>query len=527
MSRFALIRALLVVAVCAMSASVWLAAESQRSAASSAFDELGAAHDLLTAMLDQETGLRGFALTRQSSFLEPHHEGRRRVEIALLNAHRSTQGDPAVAAQEALVRRWQRLAERDLEIVRSGRPIPPENAAVRKGVMDRFRSVNREHSTEVREKRDRNQRRAGLFTVGLIVLLGVLFGGLGYLLVERRSRMDERRRVRQSAFKEAMQVARSEPEAYGVLKTHLESWLPDGEAVVLNRNNSADELEARTPLPPASPLNETLPGAEPDGCLAIRAGRVYSRAPDGKPLLSCEVCSAVGRPVTCVPSLVGGEVIGSVLVEHGRRLKPAERAELETSVSEAAPLIGNLRNVVIAEMRAVTDALTGLANTRAVHETAKRMAAQASRTLTPLAAVLFDLDHFKQINDTYGHAKGDDVLAAVGDALAHSIRDSDFVGRYGGEEFLALLPDTDAQGAVRVAEKLRQTIASVRVEELGGRLSASFGVAVLPDHAGEVDQLLRCADRALYLAKSNGRDRVELFEAPLLGGTAPHPPESS
>ena len=362
-------------------------------------------------------------------------------------------------------------------------------------------------------------------TVALIGALSFLFGALCYLLAERRSRLEERRRARHTEFKQAIQNARSEAEAYEVLKRHVENWVPGARAVVLDRNDSADELESRTALPADSPLREILRGAEPDGCLAMRAGRVHTRVPGQSDLLTCEICSVLDASTTCVPSLVAGEVIGSVLVAHGRRLKDHEQAELQGNVFEAGPVIGNLRNIAIAELRAVTDSLTGLANSQALQETLQRMAAQASRTVTPLAVVLFDLDHFRLLNDTFGHGKGDEVLAAVGDAVAHDVRDSDFVGRYGGEEFLALLPDTGQQGAVILAEKLRQTIASLPVPELDGRLSASFGIAVLPDHAGEVNQLLRSAGRALSLAKANGRDRVEVFEAPLAGKADSADPE--
>jgi diguanylate cyclase (GGDEF)-like protein len=227
-------------------------------------------------------------------------------------------------------------------------------------------------------------------------------------------------------------------------------------------------------------------------------------------LLTCDVCGTSPDRTTCLPALVGGEVIGSVLLEHEQPLGVATERQVADSVGEAAPVIANLRNLAISEMRAATDGLTGLPNQRAVHETLKRMVAQAGRTVSPLAMVLFDLDRFKQVNDTFGHGRGDDVLAAVGDVAAHTVRGSDFVGRLGGEEFAVLLPNTDREGARRVAENLREAIAALAVTGIDSEITASFGVAVLPDDAPEAQGLLRAADRALYQAKANGRNRVEL-----------------
>ncbi len=126
-----------------------------------------------------------------------------------------------------------------------------------------------------------------------------------------------------------------------------------------------------------------------------------------------------------------------------------------------------------------------------------------------IAVLLLDLDHFKQVNDRYGHAGGDEVLAAVGAALRASIRDSDFAGRYGGEEFIVVLPNTSVEGAVRVAELLRGAIGEIKVASVEQRIGVSVGVAALPEHAADTAGLVRSADRALYSAKSNGRDRVE------------------
>jgi diguanylate cyclase (GGDEF)-like protein len=178
-------------------------------------------------------------------------------------------------------------------------------------------------------------------------------------------------------------------------------------------------------------------------------------------------------------------------------------------MTQASPVLANLRNLALSQARALTDGLTGLPNRRAADDTLKRMAAHAGRTASPLAAVLFDLDHFKQINDLCGHEKGDEVLAAVGVAVTSSLRASDFAARFGGEEFILLLPDTNRDGAVTVAEKLREALAAVEVAGVSRPITASLGVAALPEDAAEPTLLLRVADRALYVAKSRGRNRVE------------------
>ena len=113
------------------------------------------------------------------------------------------------------------------------------------------------------------------------------------------------------------------------------------------------------------------------------------------------------------------------------------------------------------------------------------------------------------MNDLFGHEKGDEVLSAVGVAVTGTLRSSDFAGRHGGEEFILLLPDTDTEGAVTVAEKLRLALASIEVPGVPRAITASFGVAAMPDDGSEPSSLLRTADRALYLAKAGGRNRVE------------------
>ncbi|MCW2529593.1 MAG: Diguanylate cyclase protein [Pseudonocardiales bacterium] len=318
----------------------------------------------------------------------------------------------------------------------------------------------------------------------------------------------------QVQFADTLQLAENEDEAHRLLQRHLQRTVPDGTVTVLNRNNSADRLEAVTVLPPGSPLTQSLQHAAPRSCLAVRSGRSHDEDNHDDALLGCAVCGKCPGRSTCTPLTVGGEVIGSVLITRQARYSAVEQQVIRDSVGQAAPVLANLRNLAIAELRAATDSLTGLPNKRAVGDTLKRMLGQASRTLTPLSLLLLDLDHFKEINDRYGHPVGDQVLANVGAALRSALRDSDFAGRNGGEEFAVVLPDTDIAGAALTAEKIRAAIADISLPGTDLSVTASVGLAAYPDHATNTERLERLADSALYTAKRSGRNRVEIATPP-------------
>jgi diguanylate cyclase (GGDEF)-like protein len=209
---------------------------------------------------------------------------------------------------------------------------------------------------------------------------------------------------------------------------------------------------------------------------------------------------------------VGGQVIGAVLLNHPASYTEAEQQRIRDSVGQAAPVLANLRNLAVAEIRAATDGLTGLPNKRAVTDAMKRLFAQASTTTSPLALLLIDLDHFKQINDRWGHPVGDQVLANVGAVLRGVLRAGDFAGRNGGEEFAVLLPDTQIPAALEIAERIRAAIAGISLSGADVSVTASLGVVGFPDHATALGRLERLADAALYIAKREGRNRVELAD---------------
>jgi diguanylate cyclase (GGDEF)-like protein len=338
---------------------------------------------------------------------------------------------------------------------------------------------------------------------------GIVIGALVLWLGFRRIRRNLEPGQDQAEFADVLQTANGEDEAHQLLQRHLERTA----AVVLNRNNSADRLEAVTPLPPGSPLAGTLRGAEPRSCLAVRSGQAHNETEGRPPLLSCPVCARVPGASSCVPLIVGGEVIGSVLLSRPDSYSEAEQQRIRESVSQAAPVLANLRNLAVAEMRAATDGLTGLPNKRAVTDALKRTFAQAAMTRVPLALLLLDLDHFKQVNDQYGHAAGDQVLASVGAALRSVVRAQDFAGRNGGEEFAILLPETEIAAALGIAERVRATIAELTLPGTDVPVTVSVGVACFPNHAGTLERLEQLADAALYVAKLQGRNRVEVASA--------------
>jgi diguanylate cyclase (GGDEF)-like protein/PAS domain S-box-containing protein len=201
-----------------------------------------------------------------------------------------------------------------------------------------------------------------------------------------------------------------------------------------------------------------------------------------------------GFPValTVTPVLKNGVRVGAVVVFQ--------------DISERQALASQLR------LLATTDSLTGVHNRRHFLQQLEQELARYQRYGEPAALLMLDLDHFKHVNDEFGHAAGDAVLKAFTACALHILRRSDHLGRLGGEEFAILLPDTHAEGARELAERLRQTILETPVDTAAGvvRYSVSIGVALFASGDSNADAILARADHALYRAKHGGRNRVEM-----------------
>jgi diguanylate cyclase (GGDEF)-like protein len=529
--------------VLSISGAVLYASEAQRSVAELNFQEAQTAKEMAVELLARNATLQRHLNDGGGSALEllPFFAGDRQVDEALARARRMSSDDEAelreIDTQERAEEEWEDLAADALTLAAKGRREAGADTAARDKALDTFVAANRRLQRLLDRNRVEELRAAALVPVKSILLLSSVFAlvGIGIAYRSRISRRARRAAAEaqaarqaeyahsQARFAEGMQVAEDQQEGHELLRSHLKRWVPDAAVRILVRNNSADRLESAVALPDEDPIAPALGHSKPRSCLAVRLSRPVRQGEDSDEVLTCDVCGTAPGQSMCQPLLVGGEVIGSVLVTEQRAISDGETQRIHDSVTQAAPVLANLRNLSLAERRASTDSLTGLPNRRGLDDTLKRLVAHANRTHTPVSLVAIDLDHFKDINDTCGHDKGDEVLAAFGVMLRANLRGADVAARAGGEEFVVVLPETDRSGAMHVAEHIRRATAALAVPQLGARITASFGVATLPDDALDTDALLRLADRALYAAKQRGRNRVEAASAAAAPPTATEP----
>jgi diguanylate cyclase (GGDEF)-like protein len=233
---------------------------------------------------------------------------------------------------------------------------------------------------------------------------------------------------------------------------------------------------------------------------------------------SADGAHALAVPMRAISGPPGPEFLGVLsIARRGRAFTREEEQVLEYLAGQAVVSIENATLHATVERQAVTDELTGLANVRALHSILDREIERSRRFQSQLGLVMVDIDDFKRVNDVHGHQQGDEVLAAVAGVLRDLSRDIDAPARYGGEEMAVVVPQTDAEGAALLAERMREAVERLRVPQVGGTgvlgVTASFGVASMPESASDKDGLIAAADEALYRAKHAGKNRVERAEA--------------
>jgi diguanylate cyclase (GGDEF)-like protein/PAS domain S-box-containing protein len=310
-----------------------------------------------------------------------------------------------------------------------------------------------------------------------------------------------------------MQACQASEEAYRAIGHFMPRFFPDKSGALYMLNNSRNLFEKM------ANWGQTPPAAlvfSPDDCWSVRRGRPH-KVDNLQEALLCQHVSAAGLTgYLCVPLIAQGETLGILHLESRPDLGAQEisaampKEQLALALAEDMALaLANLRLRETLRSQAIRDSLTGLFNRRYMEETLDRELNRAKRTGSPIALIMMDLDHFKAYNDTYGHNAGDELLEALGNLVKSQIRGEDIACRYGGEEFLLIIPGIDMDVALKRAELLRRAVKEMHVHHRGLKpITLSLGVAIYPIHGETGINLIRSADVALYQAKRAGRDRV-------------------
>jgi diguanylate cyclase (GGDEF)-like protein len=315
---------------------------------------------------------------------------------------------------------------------------------------------------------------------------------------------------------ESLQCCLSAEEAYPLITASAQALFPESSGSVCIIASSRDMVET---VAVWGSNNWPERQFEPKDCWALRRGRLHRF--DNEP--TSPACAHLGTEQSveslCVPMMAHGEALGLVCLNTGRTNDSEARAEslssderlARTLAEQAALSLANLSMRDILRMQSVRDPLTGLYNRRYMEESLEREVRRSVRNASSLGILMIDVDHFKNLNDTFGHDAGDAVLRSLGSLLKAHFRAEDILCRYGGEEFTVILPEASAQIAFQRASSLCESAKQMLVQHRGQPLrsiSLSIGLAIYGEHGTAADLLIRAADSALYCAKQEGRDRV-------------------
>jgi len=352
---------------------------------------------------------------------------------------------------------------------------------------------------------------------GVEALLFTLLAGAALLRPVQKWLAAERRRVharemalRRTAERQEFSAELSaalgscvdEREAHWVLRRALDKLSPDAPVELLLTEPDGDRL-ARAVSAGSPTAGFGCPVRAAGDCPAIRSGQL--RAGASTDLNACRMLAErnIDCHGLCVPVTINGRALG--VLHTARDTTPSEEIQLRlrTLAEHSGTRLGLFRAMAATKHAAATDALTSLLNRRALTERVATLDSNGRR----YSLIIADIDHFKKLNDTYGHPLGDRALQAFAYALDHFARPEDITARFGGEEFIIILPDADADEAEMVADYIRQGLPQVLQRSSLPSFTASFGIAD-SRHGRSLDALLAAADSALYAAKHAGRDRA-------------------
>jgi diguanylate cyclase (GGDEF)-like protein len=316
---------------------------------------------------------------------------------------------------------------------------------------------------------------------------------------------------------EYLQAVESSDEVFEIAASFCSRLFGGVSAGLFLRNESGHVLEAVTSWGDLAGGDQVFP---PESCWAMRRGKRHgSLAANDSP--RCAHAADDAASLLCIPLITQGQETGLlVLVDSAcSAVSPSCAASEALAVSVCEHLGLALTNIRLRESlreQSIRDPLTGLFNLRYLEETLKREISRSTRSGKPVGLMMLDVDHFKAFNDTFGHPGGDALLCELSNLLQSVTRVEDAACRYGGDEFVVLLPESSLDITLERAEDIRKAAARFNITHEGDALdpvTLTVGVAVYPDHATDMTGLLRAADEAMYEAKHAGGDRVLVAQA--------------
>ncbi|MFP4437749.1 MAG: PAS domain S-box protein [Chloroflexaceae bacterium] len=310
-----------------------------------------------------------------------------------------------------------------------------------------------------------------------------------------------------------LQACRTAEEAYAVIGQIAPQLFP-GESGALYMLSASHTLLGAVALWGPLPVQRT---SLPDECWSLRRGRIHL-SQDTRVGLCCEhLPTPLPACSLCIPMMAQSETLGVFhLCREQASFSDATRQLAATVTEHIALALANLRLQETLRHQAIRDPLTGLFNRRYMEEALERELRRAARHTMHLGVIMLDLDHFKQFNDTFGHAAGDTVLRELGACLRAQMHGEDLAARYGGEEFTLIILDAVAEEIVQQAERILNSVRQLQVQYRGqalGAVTVSLGAAIFPTHGTTVEELVRAADAALYRAKTAGRNCIVVSAA--------------
>jgi diguanylate cyclase (GGDEF)-like protein/PAS domain S-box-containing protein len=318
-------------------------------------------------------------------------------------------------------------------------------------------------------------------------------------------------------MRDMLQACSKMEETAPIIMGSMKKLFPASQGALFLLSNSRSDLESAVGWGDF-PTNSDANIFSPDACWGLRRGRAHV-VEDVDVGPNCpHLIHTVSAPYVCLPLMAKGDILGLLHLKNAfspngtGSQEIADLKQMAVTLSEYLSL--SIANVKLSESLArqsIQDTQSGLYNRRFMEESLQREILRAERKKTPIGIIMGDLDHFKKFNDDYGHAAGDKIITQVGRVLKDKFRGSDIACRYGGEEFLIILPETSLEDTFKRAEALREEIKKMEMVFQGqilGVVTMSMGVASYPEKGTRLDELLRVADTALYKAKQEGRDRV-------------------